>query len=503
MPLPRIALIHFHLESNRAAPLTERSDFAAQGLAIGEDFAQDLEKRPVLASAGIRGFQEDFGDFEPVPVFAAFAGAGGMMDGAFFDELLQAVRDRLPFDVDGVYLDAHGACISTNDEDPDGTLISLIRDIVGPNTPLVVTLDLHAHVSQAMIAGADFIAAYRTNPHVDQFERGQEVARAMKRLLAGQQTGRALVRLPFIPPSTTLDTTRGPYGRMMKDAVARAVDPIWNVSLCAGFSVGDSSKAGVNVTVTADTSSVALKTAREIGQTFWDDREEFQTNLTSIEDAISLMSDEQTPRIYGDVADNPGGGGHGNTISILRAMLEAGVENALVGMHVDPDLAAEAVQHGEGAKFYAEFNRSETDAQSGHHVAEVEVVKLANGPVACRRGLYAGGSQNLGQCALLRCAGLLIIVSSIRRQLCEPAFVERFGLNIANFNTLVVKSRGHFRAGFDEFFNPAQVVEIDGPGLTSPELTRIDFQKTPRPIHPIDNGVEWRADEDGLVAGQP
>ncbi|MBO9475443.1 M81 family metallopeptidase [Shimia sp. R10_1] len=502
MTLPRIALIHFHLESNRAAPITTRSDFSAQRLIVGKDFARDLEEKPALASAGIRGFREEFGQFCPVPVFAAFAGAGGMIDGLFFDELIQVIRDQLPADVDGVYLDAHGACIATHDEDPDGTLISLVREIIGPDTPLAVTLDLHAHVSPAMIEGADFIAAYRTNPHVDQFERGQEAAAAMKRLLKGDKTGRALVRLPFIPPSTTQDTTRGPYARLMTEAIARAEHPIWNVSLCAGFSVGDSAKAGVNVTVTADTSEEALKTARKIGQSFWDARHEFQVNLTSIRDAVSMMSDMETARIYADVADNPGGGGRGNTLAILETMLDASVENALVGMLFDPDLAAEAVEHGVGAKFQAQFNRSESDVQSGHLTVDVEVVKLAKGPVDCRRGLYAGGQQDLGQCALLRCGSVFIIVTSIRRQLCDPAFVERFGLKIANFSTIVVKSRGHFRAGFDEFFTPDRVVEIDGPGLTSPELSRIDFTKTPRPILPIDSGVEWSSEAAGCVAGR-
>jgi microcystin degradation protein MlrC len=501
MDAPRIALIHFHLESNRAAPVTTRADFAAQRLAFREDFARALTDRPALASAGLRGFKKDFGPFEPVPVFAAFAGAGGMLEGGFFDELLQAVRDHLPADVDGVYLDAHGACIATNDEDPDGTLMSLIRERVGPDVPLVATLDLHAHVSPAMIETSDFIAAYQTNPHVDQFERGQEAAAAMRRLLKGEKTGRAMVRLPFIPPSTTQDTTRGAYGRLMQEAVASAVAPLWNVSLCAGFSVGDSAKAGANVTVTADSSAIALEAARRIGQSFWDARHEFQINLTSIPEAVGLMKDGTVPRIYADVADNPGGGGRGNTLAILQMMLEVGVENALVGMMFDPELAAEAANLGEGARFMARFNRSEMNVQSGRYEAEVEVIKLADGPVSCRRGLYAGGRQDLGQCALLKCRGVLIMVASIRRQLCEPAFVERFGLNIADFNAIVVKSRGHFRAGFDEFFPPDRVVEIDGPGLTSPELSRIEFQKTPRPIYPIDSDVVWSAEDQGVSAG--
>jgi microcystin degradation protein MlrC len=350
-----------------------------------------------------------------------------------------------------------------------------------------------------MINGADFLSAYRTNPHVDQFERGQEAGRAMRRLFAGEKTARALVQLPFIPPSTTLNTDAGPYGRMMDAAVARAEGAVWNVSLCSGFSVGDSSKAGVNVTVTADTDEVALRTARDIAQAFWDAREEFNISLTPVADAVALMASDAAAHIYGDVADNPGGGGRGNTLATLKAMLEGGVTNAIVGMLYDPALAAEAATLGEGATFEARFNRAEEHPQSGKLTTEVRVLKVADGMVDCRRGLYAGSRQDLGVCALLECDGVLVIISSIRRQLCDPAFIERFGLEIADFQTVVVKSRGHFRAGFDEYFPPERVVEIDGPGLTTPVLSRIPFKRTPRPIHPLDAETVWCAAEAGIV----
>ncbi len=486
MTIPRIALIHFHLESNRAAPVTTREEFAAQRLMIGPDYAAAIGQNLSRASGGTRGFIAEFGEMTPVPVFAASAGAGGMIDGPFFQSLLNAVRTHLPSDVDGVYLDAHGACISTDDEDPDGTMIACIRAVVGPDVPIVTTLDLHGHVSPAMIEGADFLAAYRTNPHVDQYERGQEAARALKRLMAGEKTHRALVRLPFIPPSTTLGTDRGPYGRLMERAVAAATGPVWNVSLCSGFSVGDSTKAGVNVTVTASDPDSARATAQDIAAQFWAARDEFQIALTSIEDAVALMADSPEPLIYGDVADNPGGGGRGNTLALLQAMLDAQVPNALVGMVYDPELAAEATELSEGAEFEARFNRSETEPSSGHLTTRARVLKTVDGPVACRRGLYAGGQQNLGPCVLLDCGGVRVIVSTIRRQLCEPAFVERFGLDIDAFSTIVVKSRGHFRAGFDEFFPPERVIEVDGPGLTTPVLSRLDLSHTPRPIVPLD-----------------
>ncbi|MCV6575354.1 MAG: M81 family metallopeptidase [Cohaesibacter sp.] len=495
MSLPRIALIHFHLESNRAAPVSDRKEFEAQRLLIGEELAKAARQTPPRVSSCTKGFLSEMGDFDMVPIFSAAAGAGGMMDGALFDELLAEIDTRLPKDLDAIYVDAHGACIATNDEDPEGTLLQRIRAKCGCDIPLVMTLDLHGHVSPTMIELADFISAYRTNPHIDQFERGAEAAIALKRLLAGETTGRALVRLPFIPPSTSQNTDTGPYARLMGEAIALSKGDVWNVSLCSGFTAGDSQKAGFNVTVTACDSDTAKATATEMAARVWQAREEFSINLTSIEDSIDLMKTSQTPLIFGDVADNPGGGGRGNVLALFEAMLEAGVQKALVGMLFDPTLAAQAQELGEGAEFDASFNREESSPLSGKLTRKAKILKVRSAPVECRRGLYAGGLQNLGPCALLDCNGIYVIVSTIRRQLCDPAFIERFDLDIADFKSVIVKSRGHFRAGFDEFFAPEQVIEVDGPGLTTPVLARMQLNKTPRPIYPADKDMQWSPEQ--------
>ena len=84
-----------------------------------------------------------------------------------------------------------------------------------------------------------------------------------------------------------------------------------------------------------------------------------------------------------------------------------------------------------------------------------------------------------------------VVVGSNRKQCAEPMFFEMFGLDIATARTVVVKSRGHFRAGFDEFFDHDRVIEVDAPGLTSPVLTRFDFKNLPRPVFPLDADAVW------------
>ncbi len=98
----------------------------------------------------------------------------------------------------------------------------------------------------------------------------------------------------------------------------------------------------------------------------------------------------------------------------------------------------------------------------------------------------------LGPTALLDLGGIQVVVISIRTQCADPVFLEMMGLDIARTRAVVVKSRGHFRAGFDEFFAPDQVIEVDTPGLTSPILTRFDFRYLPRPVFPVDTQVVWQ-----------
>ena len=99
----------------------------------------------------------------------------------------------------------------------------------------------------------------------------------------------------------------------------------------------------------------------------------------------------------------------------------------------------------------------------------------------------------LGPCAALQVGGITVVVVSHRVQCADPIFFEMMGLDIGAARSVAVKSRGHFRGGFDEFFGPDRIVEVDLPGLTSPMLNRFDWKRLPRPVIPLDDNVAWHA----------
>jgi len=504
---PRIAILGFSIECNKFAPPATKAHFLAKCYFEGETILAEARSPTPTMLPEIPGFvaaMDRVGSWSPVGIALAMTEPNGPVEHGFFEEFVATVTERLKaaLPVDGVYFCAHGAAITTAEDDPEGVLFERVRQIVGPGVPVVATFDLHANVSDRMVEEIDAFIGYRTNPHLDMRERGEEAAAVLRDLLAGAKTERVRLRLPVVPPTVTMLTAAGPYAEMIALGQRRQgeIGPdIVNVSVMGGFAYGDTAKNGLSVIVTARQGkrAAAEALAREIAAYGWEQRARFYPKLTALDEAVAkagaVGADPSLPAlIFADVADNPGGGGRGNTMFLLRALHEAGVEGALVGIIYDPPLAEEAHRHGLHYKFDARFNRAETTNFSDPWSAPARVAALHDGNVVGRRGIYAGTRLKLGPCAALAIGGITVVVVSHRAQCADPIFFEMMGLDIGRARSVVVKSRGHFRGGFDEFFSPDRVVEVDLPGLTSPILKNFAWTRLPRPVIPLDEGVEFR-----------
>ncbi len=498
----RIALLGFALETNGFAAPAEEAEFREKCYLEGEDLARDLKQPAPRVSPGLNGFisvMDAAGPWEMIPVLYTTAGASGPADQAFFEACCARIEAALKAagPLDGVYCCQHGAAAATEDQDADGTMLSRIRAAVGPDVAVVATLDLHANLSPAMVQSTDLLCAYLTNPHVDMRERGEEAARAMLEMFGGMKTKKAYIHLPLLPPSVALLTKKGPYADAIDHGQTLVGGPILNVSILGNFSMADSPRNGMSVVVTSRGDQAAADAAaREIAARIWADRNRYVAKLTSIADctamALAAGRDPARPALcFADVADNPGGGARGNTTWMLKAFHEAGVEGACFGIHYDVALAAEAHALGEGARFTARFNRDEKDKYSEPFAAEAVVEKLSDGAFIGRRGNMAGRSGNIGKTALLRLGGIRVVVVSVRNQAYEPMMFEHLGVDLGAVRALVLKSRGHFRAGFDEFFADEHIIEADCPGLVTPMLARVPYRHIPRPMWPFDADLVW------------
>jgi microcystin degradation protein MlrC len=454
---PRIAVLSFAIECNRFSPVTTTTDFQTDVDIRGNQIVSEARSGASITLPDLPGFFTEMdrtGTWTPVPLRVSQAQPGGPVEENFFKEFLAEIETglRAALPLDAVFVAAHGAALAEGTDDPDGDLFEVIRRIVGPDIPVVSTFDLHANVSRKMTDNLSVFVGYLENPHTDLIKYGQ----------------------------------------------TKVGGDILNVSVMAGFAYSDSPKNGLTAVVTARNGNrqAAANLSLDIAKRAWGMKERFKRQMTAMADAVQLAVSVGRDRrrkaiILADVADNPGGGGRGNTTYLLRALKAAGAQHVIFGVFNDAAVAAKAHELGEGAMFTASFNSQEHQEFSLPFDCEAKVAKLSDGKYVGRRGVLKNVSSDMGPSALLDLGGIQLVVISNRCQCMDPMQFEMFGLDIAQARVVVVKSRGHFRGGFDEFFNTGQIYEVDCPGLTSPILANFTWTRLPRPVYPLDEETSW------------
>ncbi len=485
----RIGICGLAVESNSLAPLTTRSDFESFFLAEGDALASALAENPryvaFAAALDQRGVQ-----WEAVPLLVATAESGGPVARKDYeslrDELVQATRKagRL----DAIWVIGHGAGTIDPRDDMDGDYLQALRQAAGTACRIVALFDYHANISTAMMRALDASVGYRTNPHTDIDARAAECGHVLAQLLAGKRSHTASVRLALITPQIVQRTDVSPMDRIMDKVTGVLRDPnVATASVYPGFALGDTRDNGMSIVVSSWTSSDhAVDQVQALASAVWERRGDFAVNLETVDGAIARACETPGPWILADIADNPGGGGRGNTPHLMAALLAAGIGGVQIVPVFDPPLAREAHALGEGAVFEARFNRAETAAHSDPFRARARVVRLTDGRFRHASGMAEGIEGTFGPSALLDLEGILVGVTSRRRQTLGTSEFHHFGLDPTAARIVVVKSRGHFRAGFKGVIADDRIIEVDAPGLVSANLDAVEWKGLTRPIHPID-----------------
>jgi microcystin degradation protein MlrC len=503
----RIAICGFNLESNRFAPTCGRADFEENMYFRDAAITEQARLETPAIHLGIKGFYATmdaaFGGpkgWEDAPAMVVGSTPAGPVREAFFTEFLDELRARLAAigPVDGVYICQHGAAVATHTHDPDGDMFTLVRAVVGPDVPVIATLDLHANVSQEMMDATDMMIGYRTNPHVDMHERGAEAARAMLEMFGGVRPKKYRVRLPLVAPSVTQLTAEGyPYGDLIRLGQTKVGPEVMNVTILSGFAFGDTPKNGMTVIAHARRDAdVAKQTAIALAEAGWADRARYRPSMITLADATARAKAvgedaSAAPLLFADPADNPGGGGRGNTTYILKSFLEAGVEGCVLSVFFDKPAVSAAVAAGVGARIQVTLNAEEDNGFSDPLVVDARVVSLHDGTFTGHYGMVAGTTADTGPTAVLDLGGVTVICISKRQQCRSSDYITAFGIDPAACRSIVVKSRGHFRVGFQHLFPPERILEIDVPGLTSPNLANFEWRHLPRPVFPLDPEAAW------------
>jgi microcystin degradation protein MlrC len=495
----RIAVGMISHETNTFSPIpTTLASFSEEriGLLEGPQVVETMTGR----KTGIGGFI-DIGQregWEMVGTIAAGATPSGNVDAGAYDHMKGIMLDKLrsegPFD--GVLLHLHGAMLAQNAHDAEGDLCHAVREVIGPDVPLIVELDLHGNITPNFCTAVDGVFAYDTNPHIDAWERGVEAAECMADLLNGKITrpSVSISKPPMLPPTINMRTAEGPMQRLLERGWEWEKKPeILDVSIFGGFPYADFDLAGTAILVTSTDPSAGAECASDVGRFAWEIRDEFLKRIAPIEDAVSqalelVASNPGKPVALADVADNPGGGGSGDTPELLRELVKRGAAGAVACVW-DPETVKKAQETGEGNSGSFNIGGKATDAYGGPVDVTGTVVKLSDGQFTGQGPVVRGQPVSCGPTARIDVGDLKIVVTSIRHAANDQGYFRVAGVDPENEPLLMIKSRGHFRADFEPICH--SIIEVDAPGAANPMLDRYEFQKVRRPIWPLDPETEW------------
>lgn len=432
---------------------------------------------------------------ELVPLLCARAQPSGHVRQSAFDTMLDRFLERLnkagPFD--GVLLDLHGAMVTEQHEDAEGAWIAAVREVVGNDVPIVVTLDLHANITSRMAELSDVIIGFDTYPHVDMNERGHEAARLMARIVRKEVSPvQEFRQLPLITLPPMQCTLREPMQSLMKRVHQLESEPgVLTATVSMGFPFADITDAGVSVLVTTDNDpAMAAEKADEVASWLWDLKDELQPDLTSIEDVIEYVKAHPDDGlvIFADGSDNPGGGAPCDGTVALRAMIDAQVQGGVAGVLFDPETAAQAHQAGVGATIPVRLG-GKTDDLHGEPIEGPAYVRaLCDGRYVYQGPMLNGVEDSLGATATLIVGGIEVVVSSQRRQCLDAEMLRVAGIDPASRRLLVVKSAVHFRAHLGPL--ASRIFDADTPGVHRPDFDAFRYEKLRRPIYPLDESIE-------------
>ena len=400
--------------------------------------------------------------------------------------------------LDGVYLDLHGAMVCDHLEDGEGELLRRVRAVIGPDLPLVVSLDLHANVTAAMVGFASALVAFRTYPHIDMAETGARAADELLRQIEQRTRPVAFfTKPPFLVPvqwgCTGIEPARGLYGRLAEIEREAAV----LLSFTQGFPLADIAECGPAVLAYGDDPVAVEAAGRRLTDAVNAHEGDYAGRLWSPDEAVAAARAHTGPRpvVLADTQDNPGGGGNSDTVGLLESLVRNEAEGAVVAILFDPEAAAAAHGAGEGAVLSCGIGARSAYRGEKPFVGEFRVETLTDGRFDMTGPMWRGSRADLGPMALLRVVapgdgGVLVIVASRKLQAADRSIFRHMGIEPEAMRILALKSSVHFRADFEPIADDILVVEAPGPCIA--DVGKLEYRRLRAGVRTVPLGPPHR-----------
>ncbi len=484
MPImPYIAIGGFQHETNTFAPHRARfEDFVKQdswpGLTRGEALFSTMEGLNIPITGFINATHEQ----QLYPLLWCSAEPSSYVTQEAFERITTMFCDdlRAMRQLDAVYLDLHGAMVVEHFEDGEGELLRRIRKIIGPEIPLIVSLDLHANITEAMVKHSTAITVYRTYPHLDMAETGRRAHELLDKVLAGEKLIGGMRKLPFLIPLTSQCTDHEPcrsiYQRVSQSGGVSS--DIYSADFAAGFPPADINECGGAVIIYGKNEAVVNQELESLTKSIISAEPQFTNESFSPDEAVkhAMNINSDKPVVLADAQDNPGAGGTADTTGLLDALVRNHAKCALIAILYDPEVASLAHKAGIGGRVEIGLGAKSGFAGVFPFLSNYEIEALGDGYFIQTGDMNKNSKANLGPMALLRVADseVRIIVGSQRTQCLDLAMIRHLGIEPTEQRILVVKSSVHFRADFDPI--AAETLVVFAPGAHPCRLVGLPYK---------------------------
>lgn len=467
----RVAIGGLYHETNTfvSAP-TKLADFQAYQFFEGADLFELKSTRSEIGGFLV-ACEDQAWQVQPA-LFAAALPSGPVRDEDYAnlsDRLIDGlVRDGTP---DAVLLCLHGAMATESGGDADGELLGRVAQAVGPDVPIVATLDLHSNTSDAMAARVDALVAYDTYPHVDMYDRGYEAAGVLKEvMLKGSRRAVVHRKAGLVTAPQVQYTGTGPMRTIMQHVHQMEAQSGALISVTQGFPYADTDCLGMSVLVSSSDHLAAQEIAALAVKEIQCHADDFAFSALSVEAAVDRALNLEGPVVLVDSADNVGGGAPGDGTAILREWLRRDGKGLVVAL-TDPASVALASSAGVGSELTLEVG-GKTDRRHGEPVPLKCRVRLISDGRYVHRGSYNNGFvTQMGRSAVVEASGNVILLTERRVMPFDAQQLFSVGISPAYCHALVVKSAIAWRAAYGEIAK--EVIEVDSPGVCTANLHRL------------------------------
>jgi microcystin degradation protein MlrC len=468
---------------------TTWDDFARAGPWPGACEGEAMLKTLDGLNLGVSGFIDEArkSGHSIVPVAWGMAMPAGPVTAHAFERMSAALVDgyrRSGADV--IFVELHGAMVADDFDDAEGELLRRIRAVVGPDVPVVGTLDLHVNMSDTMVETTNLLSAYRTYPHVDWGETGRRVARWLDRTRSwGEKPAKAMRRMPFLIPVTAGCSLISPVKELYQQLEAIEAETGVHLNFTPGFPPADIADCGPAVFGYGADQATVRRAVDRLADAVIAAEPQFaaqrvQPVAEAVANAIRISANAKRPVVLADTQDNPGAGAPSNTTGIIAELLAQRAQGAIVGIVHDPDTAAAAHAAGLGAHLNMPIGGGLAGEGQTPHPGPWTIVALSDGRFAGTSPMLRSKIAQMGKTAVLKQDGVEVLVASIRQQPIHRETFSHLGIDPRDRKIVALKSSVHFRAGFQEIAE--DVITCASPGMNLADPSDFTYRKLPAAI---------------------